>query len=99
MGAVNSEKVIVRRRWDAHEFAEVSARSLWGIHLRNEPGGVCRALPRALLFAHVWCDKLASGSLGHRCREESSPHELLVCILPNDNPVALYERLRTKAGG
>jgi hypothetical protein len=97
VNAVDTEKVIVRRRWDARECAEVSATSLWGVHLRNEPGGVCGALPRALLYAHVWCDKLAKGSLGHRCREESSPHELLVCILPNDNPVALYEHLRTQA--
>ena len=99
MSAVGAEQVIVRRRWNATEFAAVDVTSLWGIHLRNEPGGVCRALPRALLFAHVWCDKLFSGNLGHTCREESSPHELLVCILPNDNPVMLYERLRTNARG
>jgi hypothetical protein len=40
MSAVGAEKVIVRRHWNTPEFAQVSATSLWGIHLRNEPGGV-----------------------------------------------------------
>jgi hypothetical protein len=35
--------------------------------------------------------------LGHICRDESRPHEMLVCILPNDNPAALLERLRARA--
>jgi hypothetical protein len=30
------------------------------------------------------------------CREGPPPHDLLVCILPADNPEALYEILRAK---
>jgi hypothetical protein len=44
-------------------------------------------------MAHVWCDKFASGDLGHFCREGPPPHELLVCILPGDNALEAYERL------
>jgi hypothetical protein len=91
------EKVSVRRRWNASDTAEAPVESLWNFHLRNDAGGVCGAFPRAFLFAHVWCDHLVSGALGHRCREGPPPHELIVCILPNDNPALLYESLRAKA--
>jgi hypothetical protein len=90
------EAVLVRRRWNAPDAATVPVDALWDLHLRNDAGGVCGAFPRAFLFAHVWCDKLASGELGHFCREGPPPHDLLVCILPTDNPEALYETLRAK---
>jgi hypothetical protein len=82
------ESVIVRRRWNGSDVAQVPAEALWDFH--------CRALPRAFLYAHVWCDKLPSGALGHFCREGPPPHDMLVCILPNDNAAPLYERLRAK---
>jgi hypothetical protein len=88
--------VLVRRRWNARDSATVPVEVLWDLHLRNDAGGVCGAFPRAFLFAHVWCDKLASGALGHFCREGPPPHDLLVCILPADNPETLYEALRAK---
>lgn len=88
--------VLVRRRWNAPDTATVPVDALWDLHLRNDAGGVCGAFPRAFLFAHLWCDKLASGELGHFCREGPPPHDLLVCILPADNPEALYESLRAK---
>jgi hypothetical protein len=95
--AMNSDdKVMVRRRWNGADTAQVSAGALWDFHLRNEAGGVCRALPRAFLCAHGWCDALAGGELGHLCREGPPPHDLIVCILPNDNPNALYEGLRAR---
>jgi hypothetical protein len=97
---VGTERVVIRRHWSGAEIAEASLEALWGIHIRNQPGGVCRALPRAFMFAHIWCDKLAGGALGHSCRHEPPPpHELLVCILPADNSVALYERLCAIAKG
>jgi hypothetical protein len=91
------ERVLVRQRWNGADLAEVPIESLWDLHVRDEPGGVCGALPRGFLFGRVWCDKVAPGSLGHICRDESRPHEMLVCILPNDNPAALLERLRARA--
>jgi hypothetical protein len=67
-------------------------------HFRNDAGGVCGAFPRAFLFAHVWCDHIASGVLGHYCREGPPPRDLLACVLPADNPGPLYESLRAKVG-
>ncbi len=92
-----SVKVGIRRRWNGPDIARVPLDALRELHIRNEAGGVCGALPRGFLFAHVWCDSLASGELGHSCREGPPPHDLLVCILPNDNPGTLYEELRAMA--
>ncbi|MEJ1961887.1 MAG: hypothetical protein WDO56_10240 [Gammaproteobacteria bacterium] len=90
--------VIVRRRWNASDTAEVGVDALCDIHFRDDPGGVCGALPRTFLFAHVWCDKLPVKTLLHRCRPDPPPpHELLVCILPSDNSPELYGSLRSKA--
>jgi hypothetical protein len=90
----------VRRRWNAPEIAQVSVDAIWDLHMWNEPGGVCRALPRAFLRAHVWCDKLRAGTLTHNCRSDpSAPHELLVFILPTDNAAAVYEGLRARSRG
>jgi hypothetical protein len=90
--------VKVRRRWNEADVAEVPVEILWDFHFRNDAGGVCGAFPRAFLFAHVWCDHIASGVLGHYCREGPPPHDLLACVLPADNPGPLYESLRTKVG-
>ena len=95
----NVEKVLVRRRWDGPDVGAVPLDSLWDLRVRNEPGGVCGALPRGFLYGHVWCDKISAGTLGHSCTEESRPHDLLVCVLPSDNPAACYERLRAMARG
>jgi hypothetical protein len=96
----HSGTVIVRRRWNASDKAAIQVDALWDLHFRDEPGGVCRALPRAFLSAYVWCDKLPAGALSHPCRADPPPpHDLLVCILPGDNPATLYEGLRLKARG
>lgn len=93
-------RVVVRRRWNAADTAEVSVDLLWDLHFRDEPGGVCRALPRAFLSAYIWCDRLPAGALSHQCRANPpAPHELLVCILPTDNPATLYEELGRRARG
>jgi hypothetical protein len=92
------ETVKIRRRWNAAEEASVAVDKLWDFHFRNDAGGVCGAFPRAFLAAHVWCDHLAHGALGHQCREGPPPHDLVVIILPNDNPGPLFEQLRARAG-
>jgi hypothetical protein len=98
--AETSAIVFVRRRWNTPEVAQVRVDEIWNLHFRDEPGGVCRALPRAFLCAHVWCDKLQAGTLAHNCRSDPpAPHELLVCILPTDNAAAVYEGLRARARG
>ncbi len=91
------EQVVVRQRWDAAGSAAVPPEVLRDLHVRNAPGGVCGALPRGFLHGRLWCDQLPPGALGHVCRAESRPHELLVCILPHDNAMTLLERLRALA--
>ena len=90
----DGESVVVRLRWDSPESAVVPAGLLRDLHVRNQPGGVCGALPRGFLHGRLWCDTLPAGTLGHVCRADSRPHELLVCILPTDNAAAQLERLR-----
>jgi hypothetical protein len=95
-----SDTVVVRKRWNAADSAEVSLDALWDLHFRDEPGGVCRAMPRAFLSAYVWCDKIPAGALAHQCRvDPPAPHDLLVYILPSDNSATLYESLRSQARG
>lgn len=91
------ERVVVRQRWDAPGSAALLPELLHDLHIRNDPGGVCGALPRGFLHGRLWCDQIPPGALGHACRAESRPHELLVCILPHDNAAALLERLRAQA--
>jgi hypothetical protein len=87
--------VVARRRWNAPESFEAPLSALWDFHYRNEAGGVCRAMPRAFLYAHVWCDHVSAGAFGHVCGAEPPPHDVLVCILRNDN-AATYEALLSK---
>lgn len=102
--------VIIRRHWNGDVSATVDADSLYSLHIRNEPGGVCSAFPRGFLCAHIWCDKMPAGSLGHICKNDGpcrlpspcrlpGPHELLVYILPTDNPAETFDRLRAQARG
>ena len=93
----DSERVVVRARWDGAEVARVAGELLWDLHVRSQPGGVCGALPRGFLHARVWCDKVPAGFLGHVCALQSRPHEILVCIVPNDNPARQMESLRAQA--
>ena len=95
-----ADTVVVRRRWNAPDSIALSIDALWDLHFRDEPGGVCRAFPRAFLSAYVWCDKLPAGALSHQCRADPPPpHDLQVYILPADNPATLYESLRARARG
>jgi hypothetical protein len=83
--------VTARRRWNAPDATEVPLEVLWDFHFRNEAGGVCRAMPRAFLHAHVWCDHLSEGAFGHVCRDGPAPHDLLLCLLRHDNEISVYE--------
>jgi hypothetical protein len=93
------KRVVIRLRWNDARSARVAAEDLGRLHIRTDPGGVCGSLPRGFLHGYAWCDRFDARMLGHLCAEESRPHELLVCILPADNPEALVERLRTQARG
>jgi hypothetical protein len=94
VGSAAKAPVKVRRRWNDNNVAEVSIAHLRELHYRNEAGGVCGAFPRAFLCARVWCDHLPQGALNHVCNKATAPHELIVYILPADNPADLYETLR-----
>ncbi len=93
---MSGDRIRIRKRWNGAEATEVSIDALWDLHLRDEAGGVCGAFPRAFLCAHVWCDHVVSGALGHFCREGPPPHDLLVYVLPNDNSEEEYAVLRAK---
>jgi hypothetical protein len=93
MSATEQGMVIVRRRWNAPNSVQLPMTVMREFHYRNEAGGVCRAMPRAFLCAHVWCDQVPAEALGHTCRDDPPPHDLLVCILSNDNAPALYQEL------
>lgn len=97
MTAEAAPQVTVRARWNAAEAARVAVAALWDLHVRDQAGGVCRASSRAFLSAHVWCDAVPAGALGHRCAADTAPHDLLVCILPNDNPAPVYSQLGARA--
>jgi hypothetical protein len=90
--------VIVRRHWNGNVSAAVDANCVYSLHMRNEPGGVCGAFARSFLCSHIWCDKMPAGSLGHICQDDG-PHELLVYILPTDNPAETFDRLRAQTRG
>jgi hypothetical protein len=84
-----------RRRWNDPACFEVPVTALWDFHYRNEAGGVCRAMPRAFLHARLWCDHVPQGAFGHLCGSDPGPHELVVCVLRNDNP-STYDDLLLK---
>jgi hypothetical protein len=86
---------IARRRWNDPARFEVPLAALWDFHYRNEAGGVCRAMPRAFLYAHLWCDHVSQGTFGHACGDDPGPHDLLVCILRHDN-LSTYSDLLVK---
>ena len=98
MSAPPDPMVIVRRNWNGDAYSAVDVAALYGLHMRSEPGGVCSAFPRSFLCAHVWCDKMPAGSLGHVCKDDG-PHELIVYVLPTDNSADTFERLRGQAKG
>lgn len=95
--SLSGTMVTVRRRWNVHEFMAIAQEILRDFHYRNDAGGVCRAMPRAFLCAHVWCDHLCKGAFGHVCRDGPPPHDLLVYILRSDNVASLYEDLLPRA--
>ena len=88
-----SERVRVRRRWNAPTTAMVTLGSLREVSVRGDAGGVCGRAPRGFLYASVWCDHLLEGDVQHRCDDGLGPHELQVCIMEGDNPAALYRRV------
>jgi hypothetical protein len=88
---------VVRLRWNDERRARVPSAELRDLHVRSDPGGVCGAFPRGFLSARLWCDRFGAAGIGHVCRADTAPHELVVCILPADNPEVLMARLRSQA--
>jgi hypothetical protein len=86
--------VVVRRRWNDPQLAQVPFGSLRDPVVKSDPGGVCSPIPRPFLFARVWCDALVDGGPIHACDGRSAPHELELCVLEKDNPAPIYAALR-----
>lgn len=85
-----TDLVSVRRQWNSWEVAEVYvgevSNPLWDI----KSGGVKGYAPEALIYGHVWCDSIISGSLAHSCLHGTAPHSIKVCILRQDNSQRIF---------
>ena len=90
IASISPPTVTIRRRWNAPEAVDVAISALRDFRILDEAGGVCRSSPRAFLHAHILCDRVDAVRLGHVCGADPGPHELLVCLLPADNPPAVY---------
>lgn len=86
--------VIVRRRWNDPHSARVPLSALRELVTKNDPGGVCSAVPRPFPYSRVWCDQLIDGRAIHACDPATAPHELQLCVLEADNSVELNARVR-----
>lgn len=86
--------VIVRRRWNDPHCSKVPLAALRELVIRNDPGGVCGAIPRPFRYARVWCDRLIDGGAIHACDASTAPHELQLCILETDNALDINARVR-----
>jgi hypothetical protein len=54
---------------------------------------------KEFLYAKIWCSELIDGSIGHSCIHGDGPHEILVCVLPEDNKEGWNEITREAAWG
>jgi hypothetical protein len=88
--------VTVRRRWNDPHSAIAPLSALREVVIRNDPGGICAALPRPFPFARVWCEALIGGTSIHPCDPATAPHELQLCILEADNSSQVNARIREK---
>jgi hypothetical protein len=88
--------VTVRRRWNDPYSAIAPLSALREVVIRNDPGGICAALPRPFPFARVWCEALIGGTSIHPCDPATAPHELQLCILEADNSSQVNARIREK---
>lgn len=93
-----TDLVSVRRQWNSWETAQVYvadiANPLWDI----AGGGTKETAPDALIYGHIWCDALVSGSVAHSCLHGTAPHSIKVCILRQDNPPRIYNHFLALVG-
>ena len=86
--------VVVRRRWNDPRSAKAPLGALRELLVKNDPGGVCGPIPRAFIYARLWCDQLIDGDAIHSCDPASAPHELQLCVNEADHSAALNLQLR-----
>ena len=53
---------------------------------------------RSELHGYVWCDASLHGELAHECARGSGAHKINVCVLPTDNPPAVYQQMLERMG-
>jgi hypothetical protein len=51
----------------------------------NISGGRQVITDKEFLYARLWCSELIDGAVGHSCKHGDGPHEIRVCVLPQDN--------------
>lgn len=91
----NSDLILmVRRRWNDPHSARVPLSALRELVIKNDPGGVCSAIPRPFPYARVWCDQLIDGEQIHACDLATAPHELQLCLMESDNTAEINLQVR-----
>lgn len=84
----------VRLSWADWHVAHVPAIQLCDLHWDEMPG---HRTSEVVLCGFTSCDAVIAGELPH-ARHAASPHNVRVCILPEDNDRDVFSMLAWEAG-
>jgi len=85
----------VRSTWADWHVAHVPAVELCDLHWDAVPG---HRTSEVVLCGFTSCDVVLAGELPHAAQQGRHPHNVRVCILPEDNDRAVFSRLAWEAG-
>jgi hypothetical protein len=91
--------VVIRRQWNSYLEAVVPLSAISGVHWSDISGGVFARASRSFLHGYVSCDAIEEGVLNHSCRHGRGPHRIKVCIVQRVNDRAVFQELKSAAGG
>lgn len=84
----------VRLSWADWHVAHVAARDICDLHWDEMPG---HRTAEVVLCGFTSCDAVIAGELPH-ASPGSHPHNVRVCILPEDNHRSVFAMLALEAG-
>ncbi len=84
----------VRSNWADWNVAHVPAVEICDLHWDEVPG---HRTAEQVLCGFTSCDAIIAGELPHETKRPH-PHNVRVCILPEDNDRAVFARLALEAG-
>jgi hypothetical protein len=88
MATQSDLRVRVRGLWNGWQTAEVWIEDLSDIHWHQPPGA-----PRPLLHAHIWRERIVSGSVPWGNGQGRRSDRLLVCVLKHDVTPEVHRHL------